>query len=87
MAPTVKILEWRGVAFRSLGKAGDKCGVCKLQLNARCADCEKSPHAICSIARLSCGHSFHEHCVESWFSKNTKKICPLCKAEVKFEKK
>jgi len=34
----------------------------------------------------SCGHQFHQKCLEKWFVNSKKKNCPLCRQKISFKK-
>ena len=48
----------------------DSCGICLVSHQKRI------------IGTLSCGHSFGQRCIKSWFKKKGTNECPLCKARV-----
>ena len=49
-----------------------------------CAICIEDYKIGDSIIKLKCGHSYHDHCIQSWFNElinNGKEVvCPLCKS-------
>ncbi|XP_010537205.1 PREDICTED: E3 ubiquitin ligase BIG BROTHER-related [Tarenaya hassleriana] len=46
-----------------------------------CSICHTEYKSGDTIKTLPCGHAYHEHCIAEWLAK--KKICCVCKAEVK----
>ena len=34
----------------------------------------------------SCGHQFHQKCLEKWLANSKKKNCPLCRQKISFKK-
>ncbi len=46
--------------------------------NETCSICLDHYHKNDRVGTLSCGHTFHEDCIRSWFAQQ--KTCPLCRA-------
>ena len=45
-----------------------------------CAVCLADMVAHEAVRELPCGHTFHKHCVDTWFLLSTR--CPLCNQDV-----
>ncbi|KEG11135.1 hypothetical protein DQ04_02951130 [Trypanosoma grayi] len=56
----------------------NECLVCKLHLVECCLDCRVKgrSEADCRVVRGVCDHTFHEHCIESWYRQ--RRDCPAC---------
>lgn len=54
---------------------------CNEDENNECSICMSTQDELSSMGRLHCGHTFHNHCIKTWFlmSKNT---CPYCRSEI-----
>ena len=61
------------------------CGICRGELMDICYKCKEGERdGNCIIAQGSCGHAFHDHCVENWIRQHHK--CPTCKKDWDYEK-
>lgn len=47
----------------------DDCSICVTEINSE-------------YTLLSCGHYFHNNCINNWFAVSGKKICPYCRKEL-----
>ena len=45
-------------------------------LDEECVICLTTIDVKQRVTLLKCGHSYHSHCIYSWFLK--KRVCPLC---------
>ncbi|OMJ24207.1 Anaphase-promoting complex subunit 11 [Smittium culicis] len=58
-------------------KSKDICGICRLEYESSCPEC-LYPGTSCPIQSGSCGHTFHDHCINKWLtSENSTNICPM----------
>ncbi|KAF8727456.1 hypothetical protein HU200_019064 [Digitaria exilis] len=50
------------------------------EMDKRCSICQEEFEANEETGKLSCGHSYHVHCIKQWLSR--KNACPVCKTTV-----
>ncbi|XP_066367166.1 uncharacterized protein [Miscanthus floridulus] len=50
------------------------------EMDRRCSICQEEFEANEETGKLSCGHSYHVHCIKQWLSR--KNACPVCKTTV-----
>lgn len=50
-----------------------------------CPICLNDNRENTKIAKLACGHEFHESCVTRWLEENLESGCPLCRAPCTIE--
>ncbi|KAH0576808.1 RING-H2 zinc finger domain-containing protein [Spironucleus salmonicida] len=55
------------------------CNICAGKLSQRCQECRDSSCEICPVVKGICGHSFHQHCINSWLQQTN--ICALCSVD------
>lgn len=60
---------WRGAADGGDDGGAEECAVCLDAFRRRSR-----------VARLPCGHHFHDHCIAEWLRKDHR--CPLCRRDV-----
>ena len=60
---------------RLLLPSNQECPICWNSIHST-SNINQSKGLTCKIIVTSCGHSFHEDCVNSWIKRN--KTCPLC---------
>ncbi|KAJ1263932.1 hypothetical protein BS78_09G224400 [Paspalum vaginatum] len=50
------------------------------EMDRRCSICQEEFEPNEETGKLSCGHSYHVHCIKQWLSR--KNACPVCKTTV-----
>lgn len=83
----VEVKAWRAVVSWNYTNAADSCGLCNSSTEFPCESCqslspftiplmrtEQEPLLFCPISWVSCGHSFHSHCLANW--QKTRQTCP-----------
>jgi len=69
--PYVPPARGRDIALKKIRKVhrGDTCAICLGDLEY---------HSL--VARIECGHMFHEDCIRQWGLQNP--VCPVCRADI-----
>lgn len=45
------------------------CGICQRGLEQTCPGCmHHGPGDACKVIKSTCGHAFHEHCIQKWLA-------------------
>jgi len=77
--PRFTVIRWKAVVLESIDYShccGILCPICKNSYTNCCIQCEcQETNDECTIEYGSCGHSFHQHCLQRFLSKNN--VCPL----------
>ena len=55
----------------------------KIKKETQCNICFEDIQKNTSIYKLSCNHSYHINCIETWFKQNLS--CPICRKQFKVE--
>lgn len=76
---TIQILEWVELASWQWDYDDDMCCFCQDSIDSCCADCKHPTD--CPPIMGECGHIFHKHCVEMWFTQHDD--CPYCRKKWK----
>eukprot|EP00916_Digyalum_oweni_P003758 GHVL01006698.1.p1 GENE.GHVL01006698.1~~GHVL01006698.1.p1 ORF type:complete len:314 (+),score=19.34 GHVL01006698.1:18-959(+) len=78
--------QQRGTTVMSKLKS-EPCGQLRIRLSVSgeefdemCAICTESYVDEDKVIHLSCGHVFHENCLQTWFRIN--QICPICREDI-----
>ena len=56
-----------------------KAEYCKIHYEGECSICISNIRD-CKSKRTSCGHFFHESCLEEWLNRDN--TCPICRTEI-----
>jgi hypothetical protein len=80
--PIFSVIKWNAVASWVSDSVSLTCSICRESLDAICPHCMllSDPNIVCHIAKGQCGHSFHKHCLDRWFSSQKNQNCLLCSA-------
>lgn len=70
-----KIVDSHFVLRIDLNCINDSCVVCRRHINTTIEG------SLTKISIGSCGHAFHEKCINTWISELDKKTCPICQNE------
>ncbi|XP_073414975.1 E3 ubiquitin-protein ligase TRAIP [Dendrobates tinctorius] len=53
-----------------------------MPLRAQCSICSDFLDHLSDVAAIHCGHTFHQRCLEQWFSSAPHRTCPQCRIQV-----
>lgn len=75
------VIKWNAVASWMSNEVSPNCSICKnsLDSNSTCNDCIilGDPNIKCPPTKGQCGHIYHKHCLDRWFSVQKNQLCPL----------
>lgn len=74
------VVKWNAVASWVSDSVILNCSICRESLEQICPHCImlNDPSIVCPLAKGQCGHSFHKHCLDRWFSTQKNQNCLLC---------
>lgn len=79
----IKVKKWQAVCEWQHELKSEQCGICKANLHDPCIKCALQTNDAmtdnkCNRCVGVCGHTFHFHCISTWFDENNDTKCCLC---------
>lgn len=80
-----KLQSWDPIAKYTYNITDTECHICKENLQEPCPECSEKYDTSCVISLMTCGHSFHKHCIEKW--RKNADACPIDQVPTEYKKK